>query len=178
MSLDGLSTLLQQLIDLATAFQTESGDTPTDGDELLTSAITYLSRPRPPTAATPTVVVLMGADCPSLAQGAAQRFVGEWYPSGCRRVVVTGGIGRSTPDLYTRVCGSAASPPGTHGWPPHGLPLLQDYSSFSVAWRPAAVAAHCGEADLYADVFCDYLARHGIDARLQRAGYDADDGCG
>jgi hypothetical protein len=96
----------------------------------------------------------MGADSIPLVEDAASTFVNSWYAAGCRRIVITGGIGRATPDLiksFEKRAGKSQSPddskrlrvqlPFVHALGgPDSFPLLHDYSSFSTSWPPALVA--------------------------------------
>jgi hypothetical protein len=140
--------------------------------DALDAAVAYLACPSPPhllnpvalsthaLAATkheaaPSLIVLMGADSLPLVQDAVALFISSWYASGCRRVVITGGIGRATPDLIksfqqrtahhqaadNRANGAFVHLPFAHALGgPQSLPLLDDYSKFSLAWPPAVVA--------------------------------------
>jgi hypothetical protein len=103
----------------------------------------------------PALIVLMGADSLPLVQDAAATFMKTWHASGCRRIVITGGIGRATPDLiksfkkrtsqsqaaanHTESHRTSLSFAHAHGGP-QSLPCLEDYSTFSLSWPPAVVA--------------------------------------
>ena len=145
--------------------------------EVFDAAIAYLARPsltrilQPPPHAThlsltsdlrdseisPVLLVIMGADSLPLVQDASTAFIHSWHAAGCRRIVITGGIGRATPDLIKSFkkrsahvdAGSdhtksdSVSLPFAHALGgPQMLPFLHDYSSFSVSWRPAVVAQY------------------------------------
>jgi hypothetical protein len=139
--------------------------------EVLDAAVAYLARPSPglilqppphptplPTSddsMSPILLIIMGADSLPLVQDAVSAFIGSWHAAGCRRIVITGGIGRATPDLIKSFNKSAVkvkaaldnssiihvSLPFAHALGgPQALPFLHDYSSFSVSWHPAIVA--------------------------------------
>ena len=145
--------------------------------EVFDAAIAYLARPsltrtlQPPPHAThlsltsdlrdseisPVLLVIMGADSLPFVQDASTAFIHSWHAAGCRRIVITGGIGRATPDLIKSFkkrsahvdAGSdhtksdSVSLPFAHALGgPQMLPFLHDYSSFSVSWRPAVVAQY------------------------------------
>ena len=138
--------------------------------DVLDAAVAYLARPslpqilQPAQAAnhssasndelvSPELLIVMGADSLPLVHDTASAFVNTWYSAGCRRIVITGGIGSATPDLLRSFKKRTAEAttnqqewthvplPLAHalGGPP-SLPFLRDYSAFSVAWRPALVA--------------------------------------
>jgi hypothetical protein len=139
-------------------------------EEALDAAVAYLARPslpraiHPPVrpnrcsipgdaAAFPVLLVIMGADSLPLVQHAASAFTTSWHASGCRRIIITGGIGRATPDLIKSFRkrnvesnlelsdNVRLSLPFAHSLGgPQTLPFLHDYSSFSVSWPPAVVA--------------------------------------
>jgi hypothetical protein len=118
-------------------------------DQVETSMISTVSADH---VATPSLLVIMGADSLPMVQDAALAFTKTWYPAGCRRIVITGGIGRATHDLIAsylkRTMQGNANRMRTHVLlplahalgGPKTLPLLQDYSSFSVSWPPTRVS--------------------------------------
>jgi hypothetical protein len=125
--------------------------------EALDAAVAYLARPSNTHAhqSSPALIVLMGADSLPLVQDAAATFINTWHAAGCRRIVITGGIGRATPDLiksfkkraahseaaanHTKIHRIDLSFAHAHGGP-QSLPCLEDYSAFSLSWPPAVVA--------------------------------------
>ncbi len=140
--------------------------------EALEAAVAYLARPSPahilqppphprPSRTSddaeiaPILLVIMGADSLPLVQDAVSAFITSWHAAGCRRIIITGGIGRATPDLIKSFKkrsvkndpatdhgdGLRVSLPFAHALGgPQTLPFLQDYASFSVSWPPAVVA--------------------------------------
>jgi len=139
--------------------------------DIFDAAVAYLARPSaplvllsPPDATqlhassgrmiSPALIVIMGADSIPLVEDAASTFVHSWYAAGCRRIVITGGIGRATPDLIKsfekrtgKVHSTADSKSSRVHLPfahalggPDSLPFLHNYSSFSTSWPPALVA--------------------------------------
>jgi hypothetical protein len=141
-----------------------------NAQDALDAAVAYLARPSLPRILQPTpdsivssasndasispaLLIIMGADSLPLVHEAAAAFINTWHAAGCRRIVITGGIGRATPDLIRSFKKRSAeaianqqewthvSLPQAHalGGPP-SLPFLHDYSAFSVAWPPALVA--------------------------------------
>jgi hypothetical protein len=174
---------LTAIAEAAAGFIASQGLTCTP-QRFLDELVSYLGSCSPPPACAPSLLVLMGADCPSLALGAASMFIERWYPLGCRRIVITGGIGRSTLGLFARLSGTLqpdaatgrVALPATHSvGGPASLPVLADMSGFSLSWPPHAVAAYCGEADVYAELVLQALLQRGIPVHYCRAAY-AEDG--
>lgn len=151
-------------------FSSNGGDFCSSRD-IFDAAVAYLARPSAPLILqstpdvpqlhasggrmiSPALIVIMGADSIPLVEDAASSFVNSWYAAGCRRIVITGGIGRATPDLIKsfekrtgKIHSTADSKSSRVHLPfahalggPDSLPFLHNYSSFSTSWPPALVA--------------------------------------
>ena len=118
-------------------------------------------------------LIVHGSSFVACPLGAADLFVDVLYPAGCRTVLLTGGVGRETPPLWTELVdrgltGLFSTQPWSREHPPHEVELRSQrvrkpvLDGVDLQMAPEALRQYASEADVFLELFVSRCRERGL----------------